>query len=218
MKNPVSLNNNLYWIGGSPCSGKSSISRILADRFGLALYDVDASLPRFLARLEPQRHPTLLRWTTTSWEELWMQPHEALLEQAISAYSEHFSLILDELADIDHQKRLLVEGTALLPGLVQPIISRPRRAVWVVPDDAFQRRMYLQRGEWVQGILAACREPQAAFQNWMDRDAAFGGWILSETTRLGLNSLVVDGSRSIEENAVLIAEMLDLENSENRIV
>jgi len=37
MKNPVSLNNNLYWIGGSPCSGKSSISRILADRFGLAL-------------------------------------------------------------------------------------------------------------------------------------------------------------------------------------
>jgi hypothetical protein len=205
--------DRIYWIGGSPCSGKSTISRTLAKRFGLACYEVDASLPRFLPRLDPQRHPTLIRWTATPWDELWMQPPAALLEQAITAYGEHFGLILEELSGMDQGKPLLAEGTALLPGLVQPYLGDPPRAVWVMPGEAFQRSMYPQRGKWVQGILAGCRDPQKAFQNWMDRDAAFGSWVLSETTRLNLPSLLVDGARSIEENAELVGEMLNLSAS-----
>lgn len=213
MEESLSL-NHIYWIGGSPCSGKSTISRLLAERFGLALYEVDASLPRLLPRLDPQRHPTLVRWTSTPWDELWMQPPEDLLVQAMAAYGEHFGLILEELAERDERMPTLVEGTALLPALVHPHLDDPGRAVWIVPDEAFQRRMYPQRGEWVQGILAGCRDPQQAFQNWMERDAAFGRWVLSETARLNLPSLLVDGAHSIEENAKLVAEMLGFERSE----
>ena len=83
--------DQVYWIGSSPCSGKSSISRLLADRYGLDLYEVDASLPRLLPRLDLQRHLTLLRWTSTAWDELWMQPPQALLEQVIAAYNENIS-------------------------------------------------------------------------------------------------------------------------------
>ena len=199
-----------YWIGGSPCSGKSSISRLLADRYGLALYEVDASLPRLLPRLDPQRHPTLLRWTSTAWEELWMQPQQALLEQAIAAYSEHFSLILDELVNSVVEQPLLVEGTALLPGLVQTYLASLPRAIWVVPSEGFQRRMYPQRGDWVQGILASCSQPQTAFQNWMDRDAAFARWVFAETARLDLPSLVVEDSSTTDQNADRIAELFGL--------
>ena len=200
----------VYWIGGSPCSGKSSISRILAQRCGLALYEVDASLPRLQARFDPQRYPTLFRWTSTPWDDLWMQPPEALLDQAKAAYAEHFSLTLDELAVQAASRPVLVEGTALLPGLVRPLLADLQRAVWVVPSEAFQRRMYPQRGEWVADLLAECRDPQAALQNWMDRDAAFGRWVLAETARLGLPSLVIDGSQTIEQNADRLARLLNL--------
>ncbi len=201
----------VIWIGGSPCSGKSSISRILAECCGLSLYAVDDSLPRFVPHLDPQRHPTLIRWTSTAWDELWMQSQADLLAQAIAAYREHFSLILAELQALETGGPMLVEGTALLPDLVQPYLVDPRRAIWIVPGEAFQHQLYPQRGAWVQGILAGCRQPQAAFRNWMDRDAAFGRWVLAETERLGLASLVVDGSRTIEQNAEKVAEWLKLE-------
>jgi hypothetical protein len=204
--------DQVYWMGGSPCSGKSSASLILAERFGLALYVVDDSLPRLQSCFDPQRHPTLIHWTTTPWDELWMQPPGELLAQAIAAYTEHFSLILEDLAAFATRRPLLVEGTALLPGLVRPYLSDPHQAAWVIPNEAFQRQMYPQRGEWVQGILVKCHDPQAALHNWMDLDVAFGRWVLAETSRLGLPSLVVDGSRSIAENADILAEMLNLES------
>lgn len=35
---------NVFWLGGSPCAGKSSISEILANRFDLEVYQVDKAL------------------------------------------------------------------------------------------------------------------------------------------------------------------------------
>lgn len=200
----------IFWIGGSPCSGKSSISRILAERCGFGLYSVDDSLPRFQPHLDPQRQPTLIRWTTTAWDELWMQPESDLLAQAIAAYTEHFGLVVADLQTLGVQGPVLVEGTALLPELVQPYLAEPNRGVWIVPSEPFQRRMYPQRGGWVKGILASCRQPEAAFRNWMERDAAFGRWVLSEVERLNLVGLVVDGSRTIEQNVLQVAKLLNL--------
>jgi hypothetical protein len=59
-------------------------------------------------------------------------------------------------------------------------------------------------------ILAECREPEIAFQNWMERDMRFARWILDETAALGLTALIVDGSTTIEQNADIVAAHFDL--------
>jgi hypothetical protein len=201
---------HVLWLGGSPCSGKSSISRILAKSYGLRAYHCDEAFGEHQQRLSQALQPTLHKWTTTDWDDLWMQSPDVLLAEAIAAYREHFGLVVADLLALPRGAPMLAEGTCLLPNLVAEMLHTPHQAMWLVPTEAFQRRYYPQRGSWVQDIVTACRDPQQALENWMARDVAFARWVTDQTLQLGLKHIVVDGSLSIEENARLVAEHLDL--------
>ena len=70
--------------------------------------------------------------------------------------------------------------------------------MWVIPTAEFQREHYSRR-EWVAGILEQCGDPEAAFRNWMARDAEFAVWVTAEASALGLGLLRVGGSRKVDE-------------------
>lgn len=133
-----------------------------------------------------------------------MQPLETLVRDVIACYQEHFTLILADVFSMPKDRPLLVEGTALLPRQVAGVLAERSRAIWVVPTPDFQTEHYARRG-WVPGVLEQCDEPEAAFHNWMERDAGFARWLTSEVEALGLELLRVDGQRTIEENAEAVA-------------
>ena len=158
----------------------------------------------------PAEHPTPHKWTTLSWNELWMQPGDVLLEEAKAAYGEHFGMVLEDLLALPRSAPTLVEGTALLPDQVSSLLQQRHQAIWIVPTAAFQRERYASRGDWVQSILSHCGDPERAFQNWMERDVAFAQWVIKRTSALGLEWMQVDGTRTIAENASLVARHLRL--------
>ncbi|MBN1877636.1 MAG: hypothetical protein JXA33_25660 [Anaerolineae bacterium] len=215
---------HVFWMGGSPCAGKSTWADRLAKwysvppgngaplRNGVAVYHVDDAFRRHLKYFTPEAQPTLYHWTHTPWEDLWMQSDEALLEQAIAAYTEHFSLIVQDLLETDPTVPLLAEGTALLPDCVAPLLVNQGNAIWIVPSEDFQRQQYAQRN-FAQGILSTCRNPDQAFQNWMNRDANFARWVVARARVLGLHLFVNDGSRSVEVNVAQIADYFHLRQS-----
>src|SRR5215216_5249591 len=86
-----------FWLGGSPCAGKSTISEILAGRFGLEVYHVDEAFEVHAQSLDPVLHPALTRWRASSWDRRWMQPVDRLLQEVIACYREHYTLILEDL-------------------------------------------------------------------------------------------------------------------------
>ena len=197
--------SHVLWMGGSPCSGKSSIAKILSDKYHLRTYHVDDAFRQHESRFNPRDNPTLYKWTNRPWDELWMQPPDILLKEAISAYQEHFAFVLEDLLDLPESGLLLAEGTALLPDCVAGLIQSRHQALWVAPSEAFQRTRYPQRGEWVQWILGQCDDPDRALRNWMDRDVAFAEWVIERTQALDMHVLVVDGENSIVENAAAVA-------------
>jgi 2-phosphoglycerate kinase len=207
---------HVLWMGGSPCSGKSSIATILAERYGLRTYHVDEAYQEHRQCLDPARHPCMHKWTTTPWDELWMQPAEVLLSEAITCYGEHFQLVLEDLLALPQADPLLVEGTALLPDRVASLLLDHHQALWVVPTEAFQREHYPRRGAWVGSILSQCQDPEGALQNWMDRDVAFAKWVTGRARALGLSLLEVDGQRTIAENAATVAGRFQLDRGRQR--
>ena len=200
---------NVFWLGGSPCAGKSSMSEVMARQFELDVYHVDEAFERHVQRLEPARQPALAKWCSSSWDERWMQPTGDLLQNVIACYREHFALILKDVLTIAKDKPLLVEGTALLPRHVAEVLPNRNQAAWVIAGADFQREHYRRR-EWARGIVNQCHDPELAFRNWMERDVQFAGWVRAEVTALGLRLLEVDGSRSVEENAESIAAYFQL--------
>ncbi len=198
-----------YWIGGSPCAGKSSISNQLAQRFGLDVYHVDEHFERHCQQLDPVLHPALSGWQHATWNQRWMQPVNHLLRQVIACYDEHFSFVLEDLASMKDAKPVLIEGSALLPKRIAELEAIPNRAIWIVPTTEFQRQHYGQRA-WVNGILAQCDDPQVAFDNWMNRDADFAKWVNVEATKLGYSVLTVDGLRNVADNTARVAQHFGL--------
>ena len=199
----------VFWLGGSPCAGKSSISEVIARRFGVDVYRVDAAFESHAQRFDPLRHPALTKWSKSSWNQRWMQPVESLVQEVIACYREHFTLVLEDILSLPKRKSLLVEGTALLPAQVASVLSRQSRAIWLIASADFQRVHYSRR-DWVRGILAQCSKPEEAFHNWMERDIRFAQWIEAEASATHLSLLRVDGNRTIEQNAEAVARHFQL--------
>ena len=199
------LDGTVFWLGGSPCSGKSSISRIMAGRFDLDVYHVDEALETHMKRLDPVHHPALTKWRESSWDERWMQPIDNLVQDVIACYREHFALIREDILEMPKRKSLLVEGSALLPRPVAGVLKERSHAIWILPAADFQIAHYAER-EWAWEIVAQCSDPEVAFHNWMERDIRFAEWVEAEAVLLDLPILRVDGNRTLEENAEAVAE------------
>ncbi len=201
---------HVYWMGGSPCAGKSTMAGLIAAAHDLTHYHIDQELRTRLPKPNPARQPCLARWFSSTWDDLWMRPVDALLDDVIRCYQEQFDLVIADLLAMPAGAPILVEGNSLLPDNLAPLLQDRRRALWVIPTETFQRRTYPNRGEWVLHILSQCSNPEQALQNWMDRDVAFAAWIEERVKDLGLAHFTVDGVQTIEQNAQRVIDFFGL--------
>ena len=51
--------SHVYWIGGPPDSGKTTIAELVAERHGFRSYHFDRHEPAHFARADATRHPAL---------------------------------------------------------------------------------------------------------------------------------------------------------------
>jgi 2-phosphoglycerate kinase len=196
---------HVQWIGGSPCSGKSSIASTLAETYGLVLYQTDDAYIRHEKMVTPQRQPIFHKLTHCTSEELWMRPVEQQVVEEIALYREEFPLILEEILALPKSAPVLVEGAALLPECVVPLLSDVRKAIWLIPTAEFQQYHYVRRA-WAREVVRACTQPEQAFQNWMQRDIQFARFTHKEAQNNGMCVLGVDGKRSLAENAAFVEQ------------
>ena len=68
--------SHVYWIGGSGCSGKSSIARILEKDHGFTAYHCDDHWQEHEERSSPAEHPATLRVRKNFEEYLRIAPTE----------------------------------------------------------------------------------------------------------------------------------------------
>lgn len=195
----------IFYLGGSPCSGKSSVAEQLAARFGLNHVRLDDQLFEHIQAASTVIQPTLASLRSASCDEIWMIPPIEQARRTICAYVEEFPLHhLESL-----RQPIIVEGAALLPLLVAPRLDNPRQAFFMVPTPAFQREHYRLR-TWVSDVLSGCNDPQQAFENWMRRDEIFGRWVRGNAYQHGLNTMIVNGEKDIDETIEFVARYFSL--------
>jgi hypothetical protein len=200
---------HIYWLGGSPCAGKSSLAEILATRYELYLYQADEAYVRHEKIVTQENHPIFYKLTHSSSDEVWMRPVEQQAEEEIQLYREEFPLILEELLTFPKSQPILAEGAALLPECVIPLLSRQQQAIWIVPTEEFQLTHY-ERRAWAKEVVKTCTHPGRAFHNWMQRDMRFAAFIEREALQQGMSVLVVNGTRSLAENTALVEHHFQL--------
>lgn len=196
--------SHVYWIGGSPCAGKTTIARRLVNEYDFTYYKCDDCYEDHMSRSKPDQHPTMYRIKDLTWNQVWSSQFCSLsvyqqIQEVISLYQEQFELILDDLLKLPKSSNILVEGAALLPEKVAPLILKPNQAIWIVPTPEFQVSHYSKRG-WIHDVLNQYDNPEIAFSNWMNRDIGFAQKISENAEQLGFMTIYVDGSKSIDQN------------------
>ena len=192
------LFSQAYILGGSPCSGKSTIAERISREFNLQYYKVDDHEREHSKRCDPEHYPTMNKYATMSWDKIWMRPVTYQVEEEFEYYRERFEMIAEDLGKYDAGKPILLEGAAYLPEIVGQNNANPRRVIFLVPTKEFQIHHYRQRG-WIKHILKECKNPDQAFDNWMMRDHQFGEEILRQAKERSYETILVDGSENIEQ-------------------
>jgi 2-phosphoglycerate kinase len=190
----------VLWIGGSPCSGKSTVAAAIAAARGLPLYSCDDAFERHAV----VGGPTLKKVAGMTIGARLAQPIDVQVEDVFRLYREEFDLIL---RDLDAIGPAVVEGAALLPELLAGHGAAGDRAVWMVPTEAFQRRHYAAR-TWARDMVAGTADPGEAFDRWMRRDAVFAMRVAEQARELGYRVIPVDGTVAPEDLAAEVGRAL----------
>jgi len=139
----IARQSRVYWIGGSPCSGKSSIARAIVTKYGFRSYNCDEAYFRHLELASPEEFPRLFRAARASTAHVWiLRSVGQQIEDELALYREEFPLILDDLRLMPSSPPVIAEGAALLPSMVAEEGIAGDRAVWIVPTETFQREHY----------------------------------------------------------------------------
>jgi 2-phosphoglycerate kinase len=188
------------WIGGPQASGKSSIARALAERFGLQVYVVDHRVWVHEARMPATEFASL------TMDERWVHAEpERMLDWFITHSRHRFRLVLEDLRALPDQPAAIVEGPQLFPRFVAAVLGSPDRALFLEPDPTKLRDRLLARGP-----MAATSDGVRARRNATARDLLIAELFVREARELRLPTLAVDAplDEMIERAAGMLAPVV----------
>ena len=191
---------HVLWIGGAPDAGKTTISRLLAERHHWQWYSCDLHTHNHIARSDPTQLPATYAKFGKSIDERWVHPTpDELLRSIVAINDERFPLILADLRAMPTRPMILVEGPSLHPKLVAPLLTSRHQAIWFVPTEEFSLASVARRDK-LRGS-GRSSDPARYRRNVLERNRLFAGYIRREVAAQGGALIEVDGAQTVEEVA-----------------
>ena len=201
---------NIYYIGGSPCSGKSTVAEILSQKYGLYYFKVDDFLDKYTKMGASKGYEICKKQECMKAEEIWMREPLLQCTEEFAFYEEIFEFVLADLEKIE-AKGIITEGAAYLPKLMKKLSVSKDRYLAITPTKDFQISHYKKR-EWVQYVLEGCSDKDKAFSNWMNRDILFAREVQRQCNEEQYVSIINDGSIALDELIDIVASYLGLDD------
>ncbi len=189
------MKKTIYYIGGSPCSGKSTLAERLAEAYGMYYFKVDDHLEKYMQLAAQAGCASCQACQEMTPEDIWMRDPQVQCDEELRIYQEIWPFVQEDLTQLD-ASTIVTEGAAYLPTLMQAVGAAHYLAI--VPSADFQVSHYRQR-EWVPYVLEGCSDKEKAFDNWMQRDILFALRIWEMCEGYQLPCMVTDGTKTPEE-------------------
>jgi 2-phosphoglycerate kinase len=202
---------HVYWIGGGSGAGKSTIARRIGAHHGLRVYATDDVMADHACRSTNEDSPLLHRFKAMDMDERWVNRRpKKMLETFHWFQGEGFNLIVEDILRFPREPGIVVEGFRLLPRLVEPLLSVPAHAVWLLPTPDFRQAVVENRRTSASGFLAKTTDPERALRNLLERDRLFTNILREETARLEVPAIEVNAAMTEDDLAKRVTEVFGL--------
>lgn len=188
----------VYYIGGSPCSGKSTVAEVIARKYDISYFKVDDFLDGYTEMGEKNKKPICVKQKQMSPEQIWMREAQIQHLEELQYYTEIFEYVMNDINQISNKNGIITEGAAYLPDLIRCCNISPQHYINLTPTPEFQINHFRKR-PFVPMVLHGCSDEEKAFMNWMDRDILFANTVRQQSEEMGYKTLINDGMSSIEE-------------------
>lgn len=195
---------NIYYIGGSPCSGKSTVAEILSKQYDLYYFKVDDFLDSYTKQGALKGYPVCRKQMELTPDQIWMRDPVLQCREELIYYEEVFEFIERDLEQIKNVNGVITEGAAYVPGLIRDAQIPENRYLSITPTKEFQL-FHFRKRSFVPYILRGCSNMEKAFDNWMERDILFAGEVRKQCEETGYISVINDGSMEIAGLSDLVA-------------
>lgn len=183
-QNVLSLRKWVFWIIGGAGSGKTTICQALAKTYGLPVYDMDAHIyGTYHGRFSPERHPVNSQWAAAPNSLAWLlgmswEQFDAFNQAAVPEY---LDLLAEDLAKMDVETGILIDGGIVNPGLIAQVLpasqivclARPGRSSAEIWSENEER---LGMKEFVYQLP----NPGQTWQKFLEFDAQISQTIIQE--------------------------------------
>ncbi|MEV0081871.1 hypothetical protein [Saccharopolyspora sp. NPDC050642] len=203
---------HVRWIAGGTGAGKSTITRFLADRFGLAVYDGDRAEHDWVTRCTPDRHPYLHATLRLTREQRSLLAPEDGFNGMASLHGETIGFLVEDLLAMPTDRPVLVDYFGATPRDLAPLLTWQEQAVFLLPTPEFRHRVLSvrfadpgrARANWGDSDHAR------AFANRLARDELWDAELRRQAAEADLPVLAVDGTRDATDLADELAQRFRL--------
>ena len=197
---------HVLWIGGGPQVGKTTLSRLLAGKYDLKIYNLD-----WHDTHDPRRRvgEAASAFAKLSMDERWADPSpDELVERSLRVWAELFAFTVQDLLEGPGSRPVVAEGPGAFPWLVSPLLRATHQAIFLVPTAAWRERVAERRYGAGQAARFGpeLRDRTRALANIRDRDAVIDGRIATACQTLGLRCVAIDGSLDLDASLALLEE------------
>lgn len=196
---------HVLWIGGGPQAGKTTLSRLLAGKWDLRIYNIDWHAVREHAG---RPGPDVREFMALSMDERWAKPTVSeLVDRSIRIWEAGFTLVVEDLLRTSTARMVVAEGPGAFPWRVAPLLRSSRQAIFLVPTA--DRRVVVAEHRWGRGQIErfpGIVDRATALAKVAARDQLIDARIAASCAELGLRCQGVDGSRDLDASLALLED------------
>jgi hypothetical protein len=188
---------HVRWIGGGTGTGKSTVTRLLAERYRLAVYDGDKAGVRHFQQFDERRQPYTAALMRLSPEERSTgRTAEEVFAMMPSRHGETFPFVREDLRAMTERGPVLVDDFSNRPTEIAPLLTWPEQAVFLLPTPEFRRWALTERyadldrarANWGNVDFREALEIRLARDRYWDEETR------DQAAELGLPVIDIDGT------------------------
>lgn len=204
--------SHIFWLGGGPCSGKTTVSDVIGKEHNVSIYHVDQRRDELHALADSKRHPKTIELSTRVRDEGWQAvvgqafslPVNESIEMLKTYFREETDLAIQVLKSLPADRPILVDSTHVLPEFAKEICGQDNAFFLLATDDVIRRRNRKRHAEnnsmlgftWPPELIEKQERSFIARTNYIRRTAQEHGYF----------ALEIDGQLSPQQVEILVVE------------